>query len=187
MHLIRRIGIPAALGISMMSFTPFGCSKPLSRASVGVAEPARDLPGVANLSRDGAVYFAGQPSAETLKAAADEGVRVVINLRTADEMQTSVDFDEAATARSLGLTYVTIPVTPATFSAADADQLHDVFEDTSGPVLLHCGSANRVGALWALYLTRHRGMSIDEALERGRKAGMRSADLAERVRREASE
>lgn len=185
---MRTYGVFALMSVAVMLCMSFssGCSKPLSRAEIGHAQPVSDLPGVNNLSRDGSFYFAAQPSRETLEAAAGQGVRVVVNLRTADEMQIGVGFDEPATARALGIRYVEIPIAPNTFSAQDADQLHRVLETTSDPVLIHCGTSNRVGALWALYLARHRGVTIEEAIERGRRAGLRSDALAETVRREAT-
>ncbi len=99
----------------------------------------------------------------------------------------TLDFDEAALVRELGMEYVAIPVTPATFGPSDADDLKEVLSRTTGPVLLHCGSSNRVGAVWAMYLHRHRGVGLDEAIELGRKAGMRSEVLVETIRRFANE
>ena len=174
----------AIAGLMCMTMSP-GCSRALNRAEIGTAESSVDLPGVNNLSRDGSFYFSGQPSRETLDAAAGRGVRVVVNLRSGDEMQSGVDFDEAATAQALGMRYVSIPITPTSFGAADADRLHEVLQSTPDPVLIHCATSNRTGALWAMYLNRHRGLSIDDALERGRHAGLRSEQLADTVRREA--
>jgi len=46
-----------------------------------------------------------------------------------------------------------------------------VEESTYFPLLIHCGSANRVGAIWVLYLV-HRGIPISIAVEEGRTIGM---------------
>jgi len=159
------------------------CSTPVSRAGIGYAESSRDLPGVTNLSRDGMIYFAGQPSRQTLEAASQRGVKTIVNLRTADEMRSGVDFDEGETVQQLGMKYVNIPVTPESFAPADADRLHEVLGHTTDPVLIHCGSSNRVGALWAMYLHRRRGLTVDEAIERGRRAGLKSDQLTESIRK----
>lgn len=42
------------------------------------------------------------------------------------------------------------------------------------PLILHCGSGNRAGALLALKAFQIDGMSRDEALELGVKAGLAS-------------
>ncbi len=46
-----------------------------------------------------------------------------------------------------------------------------------GPVLLHCRTGNRVGALLALRASM-QGASDEEALEIGRKAGLGSLETA---------
>ena len=71
--------------------------------------------------------------------------------------------------------YVHVPVTAATFSGADVDAVQAVLDDTAaGPVLLHCASANRVGAVWAVIQAR-AGQPIDEAIAEGKRVGLRSA------------
>ena len=169
------------LSVIALSFIGVGaCTPSLYRAPFGHAEPVADWEGISNLSRDGNVYFAGQPTEEGLGLAPRRGIKIVVNLRGDQEMKSRVDFDEPALVDELGMSYVSIPVTAVSF--ADADRLKSVLSGTSGPVLIHCGSANRVGALWALYLHRHRGVGLDAAIDRGRKAGMRNPALIEKVR-----
>jgi len=157
----------------------------MHRASFGPAQPVADWSGVKNLSHSGDMYFAGQPTVEGLDAAKERGVKVVVNLRSEREMK-ALEFDEAAQMKRLGMEYVNIPITPDTFGPEDADRLKNVLAKTSGPVLLHCGSSDRVGAVWAMYLNRHRGVALDEAIDQGRKAGMRSDRLVEIVKKSAS-
>ncbi len=163
------------------------CRSTLHTTPVGYAEPVEDWNGFGNLARDGKVFFGGQPTRKGLSEAASRGIRIVVNLRTEEEMSNSVELDEKALVQSLGMEYVPIPITARTLSAANADQLRDVLGDKLGPVLIHCGAANRVGALWALYLHRHRALSLDEAIERGRAAGLRSDELINAIRRAAEE
>lgn len=162
-----------------------GCAKSLHEAPLAPARPVTNWDGVKNLSRSGDVYFGGQPTADAFDTAQERGVKVVVNLRSEREMK-ALDFDEAALVRRLGMEYVAIPVTPDSFAAADADRLKDVLTRTSGPVLIHCGSSNRVGAVWALYLHRHRGVALDEAIDLGRKAGLRSDRLVETIKKSAN-
>jgi uncharacterized protein (TIGR01244 family) len=123
---------------------------------------------------------AGQPSADALAGLKDRGFRTVINLRTAGEPGY---VDETKALEAQGIRYVHVPITAATFSAADVAAVRAVLDDpASGPVLLHCASANRVGAVWAALLTG-QGKSMEEALAEGRRAGLSSEAMTAAVRR----
>ncbi|MFQ5490054.1 MAG: beta-lactamase hydrolase domain-containing protein [Phycisphaerae bacterium] len=170
----------------MAVLTASGCARSLHKAPVALAQPVTDWAGLERLFQDGDIFFGGQPTAEALEAAPQRGIKVVVNMRSAPEIK-ALDFDEPALVRRLGMEYVAIPVTPSTFGPDDADRLKDVLRKTAGPVLLHCGSSNRVGAVWALYLYRHRGIALDDAIKLGRKAGLRSERLVETIRQSANQ
>jgi uncharacterized protein (TIGR01244 family) len=122
---------------------------------------------------------AGQPAPEALARLKDLGFRTVVNLRTDQEGAA----EERKVVESQGLRYVSVPVTVESLSLADADAVEKVLRDpSSGPVLLHCHSSNRVGAVWALIQSRE-GKSLDAALAAGREAGLRSPQLEAAVRR----
>lgn len=122
---------------------------------------------------------AGQPSPEALAKLKDMGFRTVVNLRTEQEGAA----DEREVVEGQGLRYVSVPVTHDSLSRADALAVEKVVRDpSSGPVLLHCASSNRVGAVWAL-VQAHEGKGVEEALAAGREAGLRSPALEEAVRR----
>ncbi len=178
-----RLPIVVALALIVVP----ACAPSLHDGPVGYAQAVTDWDGFTNLFRDGRLYFAGQPDADALGTAPDRGVKVVVNLRTPDEMTHRVGFDEEALVRELGMEYLSIPITSASFSVSDADRLKDVLSRTPGPVLIHCGGSNRVGALWALYLHRHRGLDLDEAIKSGQRAGLRSASMIDAVTRVAAE
>jgi len=122
----------------------------------------------------------GQPDAETLAIAREAGFVAVIDLRGADEDR---GIDEVAAVEALGMRYVSLPVHDAddvTFeNAAELDRLLGEFD---GPVLLHCASGNRVGALVALRASA-AGASDDEALAAGKAAGLTRLEpaVAERL------
>jgi len=125
---------------------------------------------------------AGQPSPEGLAQLKALGFKTVINLRTEREGAK----DEEAAVKALGLTYVSVPVTAETLSVADADAVGRVIDDpAAGPVLLHCATANRVGAVWAILRVR-QGASVDEAEAEGRAIGLKSPVLVEAMRKAAS-
>ena len=156
-----------------------GQQQPLSDAPIHAAQAVTDWPGFARIARDGNFYFAAQPSEAALRQAPERDIKIVVNLRTDEEMadRSKVAFDEAALVRDLGISYVTIPVTPATFSTKDAEKLEEVLRNTSGPVLIHCHSSNRVGTLWGLYLNKFRGFDLPDAIDLGVKAGAEQTSI----------
>lgn len=121
----------------------------------------------------------GQPSRACLEAARAAGYRTVVNLRPAGEFK---DFDESRVARELGFDYVAIPVAGVTDLDAEAVTALDAVlaDPLRRPALIHCGSGNRVGALFAVHACRKRGLGVDEALVLGEKAGL--TKLREAVR-----
>jgi uncharacterized protein (TIGR01244 family) len=121
----------------------------------------------------------GQPSAEALAQLKSLGFATVVNLRTPQEGAA----EERAAVEAQGLRYVNVPFTLETFSLADVEAVEKVLADPSaGPVLLHCHSSNRVGAVWAAIQAR-QGRGFDEALAAGREAGLRSASMIAALRR----
>jgi len=162
-----------------------GCSASLHRAEIGLASPVTNWEGLTKLFRSGKVYFGGQPTPDGLRTARERGIKVVVNLRSAGEVA-ALEFDEPALVAQLGMRYVSIPVTSATFGPSHADRLKTVLSETPGPVLIHCASSNRVGAVWALYLYRHRDVPLADAIEHGRSAGLSSETLINAVKRAAA-
>ncbi|HXW10134.1 MAG TPA: sulfur transferase domain-containing protein [Steroidobacteraceae bacterium] len=123
-------------------------------------------------------YAGGQPSAEQLGDLARDGVRTVINLRGPQER---ADYDEAGEAGRLGLRYVSMPITGATdLDRARVREFGRVLDDArrEGGILIHCASANRVGAMVALDEALNRDRPLGEALERGRAAGLSALEPA---------
>lgn len=111
---------------------------------------------------------AGQPDAAEFKVFADNGYGVVIDLRTAEEDR---GLDEKATVEGLGMTYVSMPIDGDDINFENAQALDDLLAGFDEPVLLHCASSNRVGALLALRASL-AGAEDDEALRIGRNAGL---------------
>jgi uncharacterized protein (TIGR01244 family) len=149
---------------------------PLSAEIPGAAD-AKEFPNYRLIRPN--LAAAGQPSARGLAQLKDMGFRTVINLRT----QTEGAKEEEAAVKAAGLAYVSVPVTAETLSQADADAVGRVIDDPArGPVLLHCATANRVGAVWAILRVR-QGKTPDEAETEGRTIGLSSPALIEAVRR----
>lgn len=114
---------------------------------------------------------AGQPTPADFEALAAAGLRHIINLRPTTE---DAGFDEAALALRLGLSYTVVPVAgPGDLNLARTRELDAALTATqSEPVLVHCASSNRVGALLALRASWLQGKSTDEALALGRAGGL---------------
>jgi len=119
---------------------------------------------------------AGQPDAATLKVFAENGYAAVIDLRTAGEDR---GLDEPAVVEELGMQYVAMPIDGQGITYENAEALDKLLAEYDEPVLLHCGSSNRVGALLALRASL-KGAGDDEALQLGRKAGLTSLEPAVR-------
>jgi uncharacterized protein (TIGR01244 family) len=115
------------------------------------------------------VTTAGQPSADALAAVAAAGVKTVIDLRGVKEDR---GMDEKATVEKLGMSYVTLPVEGASGVTFDnAKTLDKLLKQAPGPVLIHCASGNRVGALLALRAEMN-GTKADDALALGLASGL---------------
>lgn len=126
------------------------------------------------------LYAGGQPSAAQLQALAAQGVRTVIDLRQPGEDR---GFDETRVAESLGLRYVRIPVDGAEgLDAANVRAVHQALQQSQGPVLLHCASGNRAGAVLVLVSARYEHASPEQALQLGQRAGLKSLEAATRQR-----
>lgn len=115
------------------------------------------------------ITAAGQPSAAALEAAAQAGYKSVIDLRPLTEDH---GFDEKATVEGLGMSYVNLPVAGAAgVTYANASELDKLLATLPKPVLLHCASSNRVGAMLALR-AKANGADAAAALDLGVANGL---------------
>lgn len=128
------------------------------------------------LAKTGDVYISGQPSIEGLERMAKDGVKTVVSFRTPREMDNRniVPFDEAAKAKELGMNYVNIPLggDKHPYSPEALAAFAKVMEGADGKTLIHCTVAWRASHMWAAYLTKYKGMDINEAAAHGRAANM---------------
>jgi len=130
------------------------------------------------------IVAAGQPAAEVLPKLGAMGFKTVLNLRMPGEGGPA---NEREVVEGQGLRYVAVPMTAASFSLADVEAVEKVIADpAAGPILFHCASSNRVGGTWAAILAR-RGQGLDEALAKGREAGLKSGAMEDAVRRLVAE
>ena len=115
------------------------------------------------------ITSAGQPDEAALQVFADSGYVAVIDIRGPDENR---GIDEVAAVNELDMQYIAFPIAGAdAISYENAEQLDQLLSEIDGPVLVHCGSGNRVGALLALRESL-AGADDEQALEYGRSAGL---------------
>ena len=125
------------------------------------------------------ITSAGQPDEAALEVFADAGYATVIDMRGEGENR---GFDEAAVVEELGLHYVTLPIDGKdAVSFENARKLDELLQKYPGPVLVHCGSGNRVGALLALRASL-AGKDDESALELGRAGGLTGLESVVRDR-----
>ena len=121
----------------------------------------------------------GQPNQANLEELAESGYAAVIDLRTAEENR---GIDEQAAVEQLGMDYVTLPIAGrGALNFDNAAKLDQILSQYDEPVLVHCGSGNRVGALFALR-EKMNGADKEDALAFGRSAGMTSLEDTVRER-----
>lgn len=112
----------------------------------------------------------GQPSPEELTALRDAGYKTVMNLRNPDEPGVG---NEAEVVDGLGMTYVSLPIDgAASLTRENVEAFAEALESVEYPLAIHCGSGNRIGAMFALKAFWLDGKAADEALQIGRDAGM---------------
>ncbi len=137
-----------------------------------------EMPGVRNYSRvDATVGCGGAVDPTAMSALRKEGYVSVINLRLANEAGADVDAGRAA-AKTAGLKYIHLP-----FNAASPDPkvvsdfLGAVADKSNQPVFIHCGSANRVGAVWMIKRVLQDGWAVDRAQTEAEAIGLQNPQL----------
>ena len=137
-----------------------------------------EIPGINNYSRvDATVGCGGATQPAAMAELKKEGFNSVINLRVATEEGANVEAGRAA-AHAAGLKYIHLP-----FEVAKPDPklvenfLAAVADSSNQPVYIHCGSANRVGAVWMIKRVLQDGWDIDKAQQEAEAIGLTNAGL----------
>ncbi len=120
----------------------------------------------------GHVYLAGQPSEDDLKKFADAGGKTVVSLRLPDEQ---VGFDENAVVTALGMKFHNPGFRKAdSLSEPIFWRVRDLLKNKhEQPLLLHCASANRVGAMWLAHRVLDGQMDYDQAMTEAKQVGLK--------------
>lgn len=121
------------------------------------------------------VICGGQPTKQEFLKAQSMGITTVINLRSKAELA-QYAFEEKLL-KKLGIKYVHIPVYGVKgIQKENMTKLVKALKSHKKPVLIHCASGNRVGALFALKAALVDGKSVDAAVKIGKKAGLTSLE-----------
>lgn len=116
-------------------------------------------------------YSGGFVSPEALVLVKEAGISHIIDMLPDSEHG---GFDEAGAAADLGLYYAHLPVQGGhDLNRDNAQALNRLLAEAGdAPVLVHCMSGNRVGALFALRAHWVQGLPAPEALKVGRQYGL---------------
>jgi protein tyrosine phosphatase (PTP) superfamily phosphohydrolase (DUF442 family) len=105
---------------------------------------------------------AGQPTEAQMSEIATSGYEVVVNLALGKSENALAD--EAATVRTLGMTYYHIPVIWEAPQKTDFDQFCSLMDSLAGQkVFVHCVANYRVGMFTALYAEQRWGWTRAQA------------------------
>lgn len=117
------------------------------------------------------VWLGGPPTTQQLNEFYDMGVRIVVDLRSADE----VDIGLAQTAvEAAGMEFEHFPVGADLASEQIVMAVGNAVEDAQQAghgILVHCASGNRAGEVWALYQVMFNGVDVPSALADAVAAG----------------
>jgi uncharacterized protein (TIGR01244 family) len=122
-----------------------------------------------------------QPRMEHFAKLKADGVKAVLNLRQPSEHRAD---EERAAVEQAGLKYFNIPVVYRNPTDAQVDEFLKITDDPANrPMFIHCTAAIRVGAFWTIRRAVRDGLSVDAALEEGRKVGLVNAPHLEEFAR----
>ena len=142
------------------------------------AQQKMEKPGITNFTKvDAVVACGGATQTAALEGLKNDGFKSVINLRQASENGANID-ENRAKATELGLKYIHIPLNAAAPENKTVDDFLAAVNDKSNqPVYIHCGSANRVGAVWLVKRVMQDGWPVEKATAEAKLIGLSSAPL----------
>jgi uncharacterized protein (TIGR01244 family) len=135
---------------------PFGAQLPVN----SVQNYSRPAPFIATAGLIDPVY---------MDVLAKLGFKTVVSLNTEKEGSVA----EGPLVEKAGMKYVNIQVGTLAPTPEQQPEIAKALDDPANyPILLHCESANRVGAAWTLYRVG-KGVAKETAIEEGRGVGMK--------------
>ena len=150
----------------------------LAGGAVMAQAQKEEVTGIRNFTKiDATIACAGATEDAAMPLLAERGYTSVINLRLPTEDGVDIEVSTAA-AEAAGLKYIHLPFSGSAPDPKIADAFIAAVTDAANqPVFIHCGTANRVGALWLA-----KRMLVDKwdqarALEEAKLIGLTSEAL----------
>ena len=136
------------------------------------------IDGVRNYTKvDATIGCAGATDPKAMAVLKERGYKAVLNLREATEDGALIPESKLA-AETAGLTFIHVPFKGSAPEDAVADEFLKVVANPSNqPLFIHCGSANRVGAMWLIKRMVIDKWPQDKAVEEAKAIGLTSAAL----------
>jgi protein tyrosine phosphatase (PTP) superfamily phosphohydrolase (DUF442 family) len=137
------------------------------------------LPGTRNVHVAGDVVLAGQPSEDALVELSKRGCKTVVSLRMVGEER----YDEASICERLGMKFVRLPIgNPGDINEELVSSVCEILcsAKPGAGVLLHCASANRVGAVWLAHRVKQGRMAVSHARAEAAQVGLKTKELEEK-------
>jgi uncharacterized protein (TIGR01244 family) len=110
-----------------------------------------------------------QLTAAQIQEASEAGFQSILNLRSHQEE--GFVPEEQQQAEAAGLTYVHIPVTPDNMSDQVADEVLQSIDSLPKPILTHCKSGMRSGAMALMHLATRENLTPEQAMQKGKQIG----------------
>ena len=153
--------------IALVALALAGCA--------AISPSLTEMPALSNLAEPAqGVFTSGRLTDADIVSIQHSGIREVIDLTLDSE---TPDFDEAAAARSRGLVYRNLPIEGARGLSMENVVAFDVLlRSAKRPVLVHCASSNRVGAIAALHAAWVDGASTEQAIAIGKSWGLKGLE-----------
>ena len=152
-------------------------SLPLVLLAAGCAtRPAAiSVPAVANaVSPMAGLVAAGRLVPEDVARLRAAGIRHVIDLTPDAE---TPGFDESAAVQAAGMAYDNLPVAgPGDLTPRKVQAFDTMLREAGRPLLVHCASGNRVGAMAALRAAWVEGKPAEEAIAIGKAWGLKGLE-----------
>jgi uncharacterized protein (TIGR01244 family) len=135
--------------------------------------PREALEGALNYTRvDAVVACGGATSPAALAELKQRGFRSVLNLRQASEPNANVE-EEGRMVRDLGMTYLHIPFDGSKPTPQPIESFLAALDEPDHlPMYIHCGTANRVGAMWFVKRVLRDRWPFEKALTEAEAIGL---------------
>ncbi|CFX41687.1 conserved protein of unknown function [Candidatus Filomicrobium marinum] len=112
-----------------------------------------------------------EPHPEQLKEFAADGFRSIVNLQPKEEKQKIPEDVERRLAKEAGLTYRHIAVSRNELDSQVVEKFRQEVETLPKPVVVHCASGKRAGALTMMHVGVTTNQSGEETLQHAKAIG----------------